>query len=224
MITDYASLKTAVGNWLARTTDNVFVEEVPTFIQLGERHLMKKLRVREMVCEARSDLNEECEWLPSGFQDIDFVNVLDLASGTIGNGDAVIAKTTPLTYADNERFHRYDTLSERGRPKHYTILGERIRFKPYPSVDAGEESGFGFELSYFGEWTPLSEATGETTNAILGKFSDLYLWSALIQAEGFIIDDQRIAVWKGQLEAGIAEANWASEQSEYGTMAISMPH
>ena len=59
MITDYASLQTAVARWLVRETETIFVGEVPTFIQLAEQQMYEDLRAREMICRAQSILNEE---------------------------------------------------------------------------------------------------------------------------------------------------------------------
>ena len=87
MISDYATLQTRIANWAARASDASFVAEVPTFIQLAEQTMFMDLRVREGMCEARADLNEEYEWLPAGFLEKDHVNILDLSDAPLATAE-----------------------------------------------------------------------------------------------------------------------------------------
>jgi hypothetical protein len=217
MITDYASLQTRVARWVAREGDTSLEDEVPTFIQLGEQQMFLELRVREMICIAQADLNEEYEWLPSGFLEKDHVNILDISDGNLTTG--TVTTVTPIDYMDNKEFHRYDRPT--GRPEIYTIEGNRIRFKSYPTVDSGEDSGFAFELHYFGSWTPLSDT--DTTNTILTTFPQLYLFSALANTEGFLVNDERIALWQSLYSKAVADANRRAELAMTGTLAVGMP-
>jgi hypothetical protein len=47
-ITDYASLQTAVTEYLARDQDTTLIARIPTFIQLFEAKMNRSLFVRQM--------------------------------------------------------------------------------------------------------------------------------------------------------------------------------
>ena len=47
-IVDYASLQSAVTEYLARDQDTVLIARIPTFIQLSEAKLNRELFVRQM--------------------------------------------------------------------------------------------------------------------------------------------------------------------------------
>jgi hypothetical protein len=51
-ITDYASLVTAVTEYLARDQDTTLIARIPTFIQLAEAKFNRQLFVRQMEARA----------------------------------------------------------------------------------------------------------------------------------------------------------------------------
>src|ERR1044071_5637910 len=72
-ITDYASLRTAVTEYLARDQDATLIARIPTFIQLAEAKFNRQLFVRQMEQRATALINlasSEPEFisLPSDFQ------------------------------------------------------------------------------------------------------------------------------------------------------------
>ncbi|MFX7121269.1 hypothetical protein ABTI10_19220, partial [Acinetobacter baumannii] len=72
-IVDYASLQSAVTEYLARDQDTVLIARIPTFIQLSEAKLNRELFVRQMEQRAIAviDLTSnqpEFIALPSDFQ------------------------------------------------------------------------------------------------------------------------------------------------------------
>ena len=89
-------------------------------------------------------------------------------------------------------------------------------------MESGENSRYAYELVYYGEWTPLSDAA--TTNGILTKYPQLYLFASMIHAEAFLVNDQRVATWTGRYDKAVADANRRSELAvQGGTMAVGMP-
>jgi hypothetical protein len=215
-LSTFAELQASIKDWLARPaiTDAV----VNDFIRLGEQQMFNELRVREMICVAQADLNEEYEWLPSGWLEHKHVNILELDDAPLET--ATISNTYHLPYADNREFVRYDYSGS--KPRLYTIVGDRIRFITYPVVASGENSKLAFELVFYGSWTPLSAT--DTTNTILTNLPQLYLFASLIQAEAYLVGDPRIQTWMGLYQKNLNSANQTSLQSEYGTMAIGMAY
>lgn len=213
----YSDLQASIKDWLARTgflSDAV----VQDFISLCEEKLYYDLRVREMICHAQADLNEEYEWLPEDFLEARHVNILeidgtDLATGTITN-------QYHLPFEDNREFVRYSRTGS--KPSIYTVVGERIRFAPYPDVASGESSGLGFELVYYAKWTKLSDTN--TTTQILTQYPQLMLFGSLVQSEGYLFNDPRAAQWQAQYRMELDNANWAGQRSEYGTSAVGIAY
>src|SRR6266568_3085280 len=73
MITDYATLQSAVTEWLARDQDATLIARIPSFIQLAEAKFNRQLFVRQMEKRATAVVNlvsSEPEFisLPSDFQ------------------------------------------------------------------------------------------------------------------------------------------------------------
>src|SRR5215470_16756674 len=80
VITDYASLQTAITEYLARDQDATLIARIPTFIQLTEAKLNRDLFVRQM--EQRSTTlidptSDEPEFiaLPDDFQSMRRISV-----------------------------------------------------------------------------------------------------------------------------------------------------
>src|SRR3954469_4449933 len=72
-ITTYATLVTAVTEYLARDQDTTLIARIPTFIQLAEAKFNRELFVRQMETRATTTVDTsatspEFITLPAGFQ------------------------------------------------------------------------------------------------------------------------------------------------------------
>jgi hypothetical protein len=61
VITNYATLKAAVADWLNRTD---LTDQIPTFIQLAEAGLNRDMRIRPMVVRADATIDSQYTTLP----------------------------------------------------------------------------------------------------------------------------------------------------------------
>ncbi len=110
-----------------------------------------------------------------------------------------------------------DTLksqsSASGKPKYFSITGADLEFYPAP------DTSYGIEVIYYATITPLSD---DTTNFLLTNHNDIYLYGTLVQAEPFLMNDERIGVWGAFLGKAIEELRVSDErsQTESGTIVM----
>jgi hypothetical protein len=71
----------------------------------------------------------------------------------------------------------------------YTIIANKIRILPAPSVS----SPVSVDLYYYARLPALNTTT--TTNWVLTRYPDLYLYGSLIHSAPYLKADDRIALW-----------------------------
>ena len=189
----YANLKTSIANFLARDD---LTSEIDDFIDLTEADFNRRLRIRDMETSLAFTIDEEQESLPTGF--------LQVRSFVLG--------TDPKTALQlMSPFHQAETQgsSTTGRPRAYSIEGSNFRFSPAP------DSTYSSTIVYYKAFTALSSSN--TSNNILDKFPDVYLYGALYFASTFIrgMDPQTVAQFKGQYEAALQQVEMADEKDKY---------
>lgn len=127
-INDYASLQTAVSNWLHRSD---LTGMIPDFISLAEAKLSRALRVRAMENIVTGVVSATVP-LPSGF--------LEMRSLTVTSG----GNTYPLQYIAPQ-----DVTAQTGTPVYYSIIGDDLYFVP---TGGGET----YSMTYYKSIAPLS--------------------------------------------------------------------
>jgi hypothetical protein len=187
-ITTNAQLETAIGNWMDR--DDLSAR-IPEFVALAEARFNRILRAPDML--TRDDafvVDGQYETLPSGF--IEPKRIVLLTS-----------PVTPLEYVTPEvmadlRIGR--TAS--GKPIYYTVTGGNLEFFPTP------DSAYTASVLYYTRLT----ANAVSENWLFASHPDIYLWGALVAAEAYIRNDERLGIWKQQLDEGISELNRLSDR------------
>ena len=182
-INTYATLKTAAANWLDRSD---LGDRIPEFIALAEALFNRKLRIRAMettVADATPSGSKE-DALPSGYLQM---REIHLATSPI----------VSLAYITPEIMYRIRAGSTSGEPNSYTILGDNILFGPTP------DSAYDYSMTYYKSFTALSDSA--TTNWIILNAPDLYLYGTLLQAEPFLMNDNRVALWERAVRQIIAD-------------------
>tara|TARA_R110000737_G_scaffold272715_1_gene279653 strand:+ start:383 stop:1033 length:651 start_codon:yes stop_codon:yes gene_type:complete len=191
----YANLKTSIANFLARDD---LGSEIDDFIDLTEADFNRRLRIRAMeTVDTAFTIDTETETLPTGFLQIrSFV----LTSST---PDRVLQLMTPYHQADTQDY------TNSGVPKAFSIEGNNFRFSPAP------DSTYTARLVYYKAFDSIDGTT--TTNTILTKFPDVYLYGALYYASTFIrgMDQQTVLQFKTQYEAAIKQAEEADALDKY---------
>lgn len=169
-ISTYSELQTAVSNWLVRT-DSALTNRVPEFIALAEAEINRVLRVRQMEASADITIDARNESLPTGFMSM----------------RRIYLNTSPVTFLSflpSEEFWERNGGSTTGKPVYYTLEGDEFQFGPAPD---GTYTG---KCLYW-----KRQDVSASNHNLFVQNPDLYLYGALLQAEPFLKNDARIAVW-----------------------------
>lgn len=194
-IDTYATLQTAVSNWLARSDLSV---RIPEFISLGEARIQREVRSRLQEQRVTTDVSTYIN-VPSDF--------LELRSIWVTSGSTAFA----LQYlVPDALFAMYPSTSAGGLPKHYTIFGDEIKFGPVP------DSTYTVELWYFKRLEALSSAV----NTLFTRNPDLYLYASLTSAIPFLKDDKRIQTWESLYQMIKNQVNGTEEAGRRATMQV----
>ena len=182
-IATFQELQDAVSNWLDRSD---LSERIPEFITLAEARINRNLRVRAMENRftANTVSGQRVYALPT-----DYVQMRSLRL----NQDPIVS----LQYLSPTNMDSVWAGSASGTPTAYTIVANEIRLGPSP------DSVISMEINYYRKVSPLSGTN--TTEVLLTENPDLYLYGALMQAEPFIMNDERIALWGSLFDKTIQE-------------------
>lgn len=192
-IVDYASLQSAVTEYLARDQDTTLIARIPTFIQLSEAKFNRSLMVRQM--EQRStaliDITQpEPEFiaLPNDFQSMRRIR---LSSVT---GKPRLEFMSGAQMDD----YRYCTQDVATQPKYFTIFGDEIEVCPQP------DQNYTVEMIYRQNIPALAS---NSTNWLLTLAPDLYLYGALLESAPYIKEDSRIQTWGLGFTTALSDLN-----------------
>lgn len=195
-ITNLATLKSSISGWLNRSDLD---EYIPQFIQLAESDFNNRLRTREMIKRATASLATEYVPIPAGM-----LQIRNIQLNT--DPQRLLEYKTPEEL--DELALTYTTV---GRPVYYTLLGEAIQVKPAP------DTTYTVEVAYYNEIPALSDAN--TSNWLLSKSPNIYLYSALYHSASFLMADERIPVWERLMNTAIETLNYSDQQSKYSGVA-----
>lgn len=195
----YSNLKTEIADWLERPD---LTTQIDTFIDLAEEHHRHNLRVREMIKRSTAAASTSSKYLalPAGYLYMRNLRLL----------------TTPISrlqFVNEDELVRL-TTSATGKPKWFTVH-EEIEFDRVPDSD------YSVQMIYYAKPTALS-AQNET-NAILTNYPSLYLYGALVAAEPFIDNDERIPTWQGLYQEFLNKANKSDRLSRHVGPLVERP-
>jgi hypothetical protein len=187
-----------VGNWLNRSD---LTSRIPEFIALAEARMRRDLRLRN-VQVLDFTASEQYE-LPSTFKAI----IALYHDGTSTYGPIKIV--SPGELAERKARH-----GDTGIPAFAAVIDgdadaslHYLRFAPEPS------GSYTLRMTYEGNLESLSDS--EPTNWLLTTAPDLYMWASLSVAEGFLQEDERVALWKNEYEQAADEYESNQKRREY---------
>ena len=180
----FAQLKTAAANWLDRSD---LTDRIPEFIALAEARFNRVLRIRDMetVSTAISTAAGTREYdLPTRF-----VQMKEFHLST----DPI----TPLAYITPEMMSRMQAGSSKSKPQVFTIIADKVRLGPNP------DAVYTTSMLYYQAFAALSDSA--TTNDMLTNNPDVYLYGTLLEAEPFIMNDERVPLWLAAFEKAVSD-------------------
>ena len=186
-INTYATLQTAVANWLDRSD---LTDRIPEFIALAEARMNRTLRLSIMLNVDETTLGG-ADALVGGTRDY------ALPSGYLQMVDFHL-RTSPITtlsYLTPENMNRMWAGSQTSRPLAYTIFSDNASGTPIKKVRLGPspDSGYDYSMMFYKKIDALSDSN--TTEQMLTDNPDVYLYGALLEAEPFLMNDQRVQLW-----------------------------
>lgn len=180
-ITTYATLQSAVAGMIHRSDDTDITDNIPLFIQLCEADLNDRLLLKDMESDEPLTLTTSLNYvaLPTGF-------VSPIAFWLVVDGQRV-----PLEFVLPQQLP-YDT--ENSQPEYVAVDGANLRF------DCPASSGYSAYLRCIKK-SNLSITT--TSNALLLKRPDVYLFGTLHQVALFTKDDNDAQKYLSKYESAI---------------------
>ena len=199
-LSTYSDLKTTIASYLARSD---LTSQIPDFITLAENRLRRELRTRKMLklVSATMTANDNTLSLPADFLQLRDVHL---------DGDPV----RPLRYLNPSVFFRNARTTDTGVPLDYTVLDAEFQFAPIP------DSAYTTRMLYYAAPAYLSDSN--TSNAFLANYPDALIYAALGEAEPYLMNDERLAVWAALYQRAIDSITSADDQDEYSAVPLTM--
>jgi hypothetical protein len=196
----FAELKTAIANFLARDD---LTDRIPEFISLAEARMGRELGTRSQTKRATATLTASDAYvsLPTDLRSIREVKL----------------NTSPievLEYYTPNALDSHYTSNAVGKPRAYTIIGSEIKFAPTP------DSGYTAEIVYGEGMDELSDSN--TSNTILTRHPDAYLYGSLAAAGVYLMDDAKTTLYEQLFTRAIAEIKREEDENQYAGSALQM--
>lgn len=193
-LTNYGELQTSVASWLNRTD---LSGTIPDLIYLGRNRVwldLVKLAGASVLETSATGTTTGTISMPS-----DWLATRSLKVEVSG----VQTEMRPVAPAAG--------MSSSGVPVDYYLAGTGVVLSPVP------DGTYNYTLRYFAKlasWTLDAD-----TDAIFSKFPHLYLYASLLEAQPFLMDDPRLAVWTTLYNERLATVVLL-DKSRYGDMAV----
>jgi hypothetical protein len=188
----YANLQASIASFLNRED---LTSQIPDFITLAEARFNRELRVNDMLKKDYISASAGTADLPDDW--LQHVSVVVSNNSTARNA---------LDYVSPEEYN--DLLNDKltGVPRYYTIIDKQLLVLPY------ETSSVDLDIFYYAKIKAL--ASSNTTNWLLTRSPDLYLYASLIQAEAYLQNDERIGLWAAGADKAMADIKMESERAK----------
>ena len=118
----------------------------------------------------------------------------------------------PLNYVTPQLLPRINAGSVTGIPEAYTMRAGYILMGPVPS------SLYTMEIDYYAKVAALSDSA--TTNDMLTNNPDLYLYGALLEAEPFLMNDARVAMWANAFRQALTDLQEQDDKDSHSGNAM----
>ena len=197
-INTYSTLQTAVANWLDRDD---LTDRIPEFIALAEARMNRVLRIRLMEGKytASTVAAQRNYALPASY-----IQMRNFQLNT--------SPITPLQYVTPEIYDRLWGGSTGGTPQFYTIVAGEVQLGPLPA------SVLTMEMLFYKKISALSVTN--TTEAMLTDNPDIYLYGALLEAEPFIMNDERVGLWAQGFQQSVANLQEQDNKDRHSGSAL----
>ncbi len=186
-IADYSDLVDKVKLFLDRGSE--LDQLIPTFITLAEGYLNRVLRVPDMEANGTAVVINGTFPLPDDF----------LQMRGVRCGGLALEGYSPATLLDT-----FGGMA--GVAGGYAISGRTVMVAPVSAAPVT-----------FTYWRRIPKLTLNTpSNWLLTTNSDIYLYGALLSAETYIDNPERVEQWRGAFEASVDQLQIAGSKAQFG--------
>ena len=204
-ITDYSTLKTAIGSWMFDRSDlttvyDDFIDNFEARVNYGTDEdgpfPSKPLRVSAMVTSSDVTLTSGAGSMPANFLEV----------------IRVTAKTNPRRkreYASADWLDEAYPTTDSGDPSFYPVLGSSLIVRPVTTSSV--------EVQYYRTVAALSDSN--TTNWLLTASPNAYLYGSLFEASLFIGDGSRAQQMYGMMMGAVGGLIRTDKRALSGTPA-----
>ena len=190
----YSDLKTSIANFLARSD---LTDQIPDFISLCEARMSRELDTRgqESSTTFSTVAGTESYALPTDLREIRVAKINK-------------TPTKVLEFVTPHGIYVNSPQNETGNPEFYTVIGGNIHLRPIP------DSVMTVELILGSGLTVLSDSN--TSNTVLSRHPDAYLYGSLTAAHTFLMDEARATQYDALFTRSIDEIKKDTDQARYG--------
>jgi len=168
-ITTYSELQTAIADFIARSDLSAVI---PNFIALAESRLSRAVRAQEMQASTLNALLDGAIELPTDYQEW-------LSCRWIGT------RTQDLAFVEPDSPEWRFRYRPNGDPQMFTIMAGNLEIRP--------SSTGNIKLYYYKTLTSEALADNNTSNWLLAKCPDMYLYTSIAEYHLYMKDDARAA-------------------------------
>jgi hypothetical protein len=192
-LTSFSELKSSIADWLNRGD---LTAVIPDFISLAEAQMERRLPTQKMVKRANATIDTPFFAIPA---DLLSVKSLVLTS---------TAPVQPLVFlTEDELDAKKYVYRTTGKPLYFALVGNQIEVLPAPDAE------YTAEITYVATLAKLSDSN--TSNWVLARHPDVYLYGALLQAAPYLRDDERVGLWSSQYQTAIEDMLIQNERAAF---------
>jgi hypothetical protein len=195
----YADLIASLPVWLKRTD---LTSIIPDFVALTEARINRELRVETMLTRGTLTVTSEFTSLPA-----DFAGVRSARLTT--------DPYTVLSFLTPEQMGDYSNTQPTGNPKAIGIVGTQAWVLPVQTASVA------VELTYYAKVAALSDTN--TTNWLLTKHPDVYLWGGCLEGAIYTEDDNQVQKYSGLFDDAILAVKAADLRDTMGATLSASP-
>lgn len=216
-ISTYGGLKKAVQLWADRD-DPEFIDQIPNFIDFGQKEIYRNLRIPTVVKEAYLSIKDGVAYIPPDFLETEWI---------MRARDAQVFKLVApeeMSALRENMFNRHDD-----RVVKYARFGNRWLFYPlinadtpyYPDDAPDVPAENSVILSYYADAPEM--VNDDDTSAILTIAPELLLYFALRHSALYVQDNEGAEKWSALGQASLDEIVIQAERSEWKGSPLVIP-
>lgn len=195
-IDTYSGLKALIESYV---DNQEVVDHVDDFIDLAEVRHKSDIRIREMLTRQEIAVFDRYVDLPTGFLEAKTFRLLTAPD------------ITEMLEVSLHELNRWRTSDSR-RPRRFAVHTQI-------ELDSTPDDSYLGEMVFYKALTPLSDTN--TSNALLARAPDVYLYGALLETAPFLHHDERVPMWQQMYDRAVAGVNQASTSARRGGPLIS---